>query len=59
MQKFDIHNFVIDKVQHITLYKSVCPICGYKNYPKYLLRYCPDCGEDLWIEEFTELVDTN
>lgn len=54
MNKFDLNNFVVDKVvSHVWRY-SVCPKCGW-NQEENTLDLCPMCGENLVIEKWTEI----
>lgn len=42
--KFDILD-----IEEITLYKTICPNCGWKNSAdkSNLAYFCPKCGKDL------------
>lgn len=53
MNKFNINNFVLDKVVEVIFYKAVCPVCGYENVPiqsiNHVNKTCPQCGKDLYV----------
>ena len=56
--KFNLDNFVIDKVIVITKYFLRCPKCNWQNLSGAAIYYCPQCGEDLVLsKETTREVD--
>lgn len=50
MGKFDINNFVIDKVKTINAIQSKCHICGFDNPKEEMLHVCPVCKTSLVVE---------
>ena len=42
------------KVKDITMYKTACPNCGWKNSLKVMAHYCPKCGKDLKVMVFVD-----
>lgn len=41
MNKFDVNNFVVDKVKTISAIKSKCPVCGFDNSKEERFNLCP------------------
>lgn len=55
--KFNLDNFVIDKVKVTTKHFIQCPRCSWKNSLENPVDYCPECSEDLLFSKITEVVD--
>lgn len=55
--KFDMQNFILDKIITINIYARKCPNCGWSNTIDALAYYCPKCGKDLKIGFGHEIVD--
>lgn len=53
--KFDINNFVVDKVKTIYVGYNMCYICGFDNIEK--LHECPVCKTKLILDKTTFKVD--
>jgi rRNA maturation endonuclease Nob1 len=51
----NLNDLIITKVKNITLYKTQCPNCGWKNSLSVMAHYCPKCGKDLLCMKFTTL----
>lgn len=45
MNKFDINNLVVDKVQTVYHGYIKCPVCGFDN--SEMLHECPACNFEL------------
>ena len=50
-----MEDFIITKVKDITMYKTKCPNCGWKNTLEVMAHYCPKCGKDLYVMTLTEI----
>lgn len=49
-----MEDLIITKVKNITMYKTLCPNCGWKNSLEVAAHYCPKCGKDLKAMVFTD-----
>ena len=57
--KFNQHNFVVDKILSLTIHTDTC-FCGFKQDVSHPLWTCPKCGRELivrWNE--VQAVDLN
>ena len=50
-----MEDLIITKVKDITMYKTVCPNCGWKNSLDVMAHYCPKCGKDLYCMTLTDV----
>lgn len=50
MCKFNINNFVVDKVKTINVIQSKCHVCGFDNPKEEMFHLCPICKTNLVVE---------
>ena len=54
----NLNDLIITKVKDVTMYKTRCPDCGWKNSLDVMAHYCPKCGKDLYVMTLTEIGDS-
>lgn len=51
----DLNDLIITKVKDVTMYKTSCPDCGWKNSLDVMAHYCLKCGKDLYVMTLAEI----
>lgn len=50
MGKFDINNFVVDKIKTVYAIERRCHVCGFDNSEDEVFHVCPICRTNLVVE---------